>query len=231
MDATQTFLDAVRGGDLEGVAAQLDADPRLADARDATGATAVQTAGYHGRRDVLALLVRRGAKLDGFELAMAGELDRLRELIAADPEAVTRRTEDGWTPLHGAAFFAQPEAVRLLLNAGADPRAVSTNAMANHPLHAALAGHLHRDAVAMLLDRGADVNATQHGGYAALHSAAMNGDRETVELLLGRGADPGLASDDGKTAADYAREAGHHEVAALLQQPALPGIPSGADGP
>jgi ankyrin repeat protein len=216
MDATQTFLDAVRGGDLAAVAAQLDADPALAGARDANGATAAQTAGYHGRREVLALLVERGAALDGFELAMAGELDRLRELIAADPGAVTRRTQDGWTPLHGAAFFAEPEAVRLLLNAGADPRAVGENPMANQPLHAALAGRLPREAVALLLDRGADVNAKQHGGYTALHSAAMQGDAEMVQLLLARGADPLAASDDGKTAAD-ARDGGHAAVAALLQ--------------
>jgi ankyrin repeat protein len=217
MSDTQAFLEAVRGGDLAGVAARLDAEPALAGARDANGVSAAQAAGYHGRRDVLALLVERGAPLDGFELAMAGELDRLRELIAGDPGATERRTPDGWTPLHGAAFFAQPEAVRLLLNAGADVHAVSRNAMANQPLHAALAGRLPLGAVALLLDRGADVNARQHGGYTALHAAAQHGDREMAELLLARGADPSIATDDGRTAADLARGGGHDELAALLQ--------------
>ena len=46
-------------------------------------------------------------------------------------------------------------------------------------------------AVQLLLDRGADVNAT--GDRAtALHEAAMRGDRALVELLLAAGADPTL---------------------------------------
>jgi ankyrin repeat protein len=221
MDATQTFFDTIRGGDPAAVAAALSADPSLAGARDANGVSAAQTAGYHGRREVLALLVERGAPLDGFELAMAGQVERLRALLEADPQAVGRLTPDGWTPLHGAVFFAQPAAVRLLLDHGADVNAVSTNSSANRPLHAALAGRLDRDVVALLLQRGADVNARQHGGYVALHEAAMNGNGEMAALLLKHGADPAVASDDGKTAADFAREAGHHAVAEMLRGAAV----------
>ncbi len=76
------------------------------------------------------------------------------------------------------------------MNRGANVDARSTNAMKNTPLHAAVAG---RKADAMsqcLLERGADVNARQHGGWTALQGAAQAGDREIVKLLLANGADP-----------------------------------------
>ncbi|MBV9773233.1 MAG: ankyrin repeat domain-containing protein, partial [Gemmatimonadetes bacterium] len=67
-----------------------------------------------------------------------------------------------------------------------------------------------------LLEAGADANARQHGGYTALHAAAMHGSGERVELLLAHGADPALPADDGRTAAGFARERGHAAVAARL---------------
>ena len=45
----------------------------------------------------------------------------------------------------------------------------------------------------MLIAAGADVNATQHGGYTPLHEAAQHGDVEMVELFLSAGADPTIA--------------------------------------
>jgi uncharacterized protein len=70
----------------------------------------------------------------------------------------------------------------------------------------------------LLLDEGADVNATQQGGWTALHGAAQNGDRELVELLLAKGADLQLRADNGQTALDLALLKGRQDVADLLDQ-------------
>ena len=57
----------------------------------------------------------------------------------------------------------------------------------------------HKEVIKMLLDRGADVNATHHFGATALHWATIKDHQEVVEMLLERGADPDLADEDGYT--------------------------------
>lgn len=219
MSTTQTtMLDAVRAGDLDAVRAMLDADPDAANARDDKGVSAVLAAAYGGRREVLALLLSRGPALDVVEAAMVGDGERLRALLDKDPARVAYVSADGWTALHGAAFFGHLSAVRLLLERGADLHARSRNAMGNTPLHAGMAGPLGLEGIRLLLDHGADANAQQHGGYTALHSAAMHGSDPVASLLLERGADPALPADDGRTAADFAREKGHAALAERLEQ-------------
>jgi ankyrin repeat protein len=214
------FFESIRQGDRAAVLAALDADPSLVSARDGNGLSAVLAAAYGGRRDVAELLAERGAELTPFEMVVVGDEDGVRKLLDEEPEWIGRHTADGWTLLHGAAFFCRESLVRLLLDRGADARAVSTNQLANHPIHAALAGRLPVSGVAMLLDAGGYVNAKQHGGYTALHAAAMHGDTEMVSFLLDRGAHPSIPADDGRTAAAFAHEGGHAQTAALLGDPA-----------
>ena len=155
------------------------------------------------------------APADVFEAAAVGDVDRLVALLDEDPRRASAFAEDGFTPLHLAAFFRHPAAVRLLLERGAPVDAVATNEMRVRPLHSAAAA---RDAesVRLLVEAGADVNARQHGGWAPVHAAAQNGDAATLDLLLAAGADPAAGNDAGRTAADVAREAGHGELAARL---------------
>ncbi|HET6762621.1 MAG TPA: ankyrin repeat domain-containing protein [Longimicrobiaceae bacterium] len=216
MESAERFFDALRAGDQPSVAALLDESPALAERRDGTGLSPVLVAAYHGHRELAAFVGTRTPELSPFERVVVGDLEGTRALLDADPEWATRITADGWTLLHGAAFFARLDILKLLLERGADPTVASTNQMRNQALHAALAGRLDRDGIALLLDRGADVNARQHGGYTALHAAAMHGDAAMVELLLARGADPAVATDDGKTAADFARENGHEDMVPIL---------------
>ena len=102
-----------------------------------------------------------------------------------------------------------------LLDRGAEVGIAARNAMNVQPLHAAVAARS-PEAVAMLLARGADVNARQQVGYTPLMGAASGGRDDLVDLLLQHGADPSLASEDGKTAATIAAEHGHTAIAAKL---------------
>ena len=142
-----------------------------------------------------------------FEAAAVGDVATLDALLT-DPGAVA---DDGFTPLHLAAFFRHPDAVRLLLERGAPVNVVASNAMKVQPLHSAAAGG-DTECVRLLVEAGADVDARQEGGFAPLHASAQNGDAAAVEALLAAGADPSAPTDDGRTAADFAREAGHEEI-------------------
>jgi ankyrin repeat protein len=130
------------------------------------------------------------AELDVFEAAALGDVERLRILLGADPAAAQAWSPDGFTALHYAAFFDGPEAVRILVEHGADLEAASTNeefAPGAHPLHSAIAAKRVDTAVA-LLEAGADPNARQHGGFTPLMAAEQQADLDLAELLVRHGA-------------------------------------------
>jgi ankyrin repeat protein len=211
------MIEAVKAGDADALRAILQRDPAAAaGARADGGDSPLLIALYHGRRDLAEVLLAHGWQPDAFEAAALGDTDRLRAALDAEPSAVTRFSNDGWTLLHLAGFFGQVEGVRLLLERGAGADAVSVNAMRNTPLHAGVAGPRPLDVARALVGAGADVNARQHGGYTALHAAAQHGSIELMDLLLDGGADPDVATEDGRRAIDFARERGHAEAAAHL---------------
>jgi len=164
---------------------------------------------YQGRPDEARAIAQSRDDLDVFEAAAIGDTGRLRTVLDEDPSLATAWSEDGFTPLHFAAFFGHPDAAELLIERGADLEARSTNrdfALDASPLHSAVAAR-QREAIEVLLDAGADVNAVQHQGYTPLLEAAQSGASELVELLLERGANPDARLEDGRTATELARAA------------------------
>ncbi len=134
-----------------------------------------------------------------FEAAAFGREERLGELLEGDPGLARAFSGDGFTALHLAAFFGHAQAVRQILDAGADPNAVGTSEQIGpvQPLHSAAAtGRL--ECARLLLEHGAEANARQGGGFTALHAAAASSDAELARLLLAAGADATAKTDDGR---------------------------------
>lgn len=174
---------------------------------------------YEGRLEDAEGLASAKPELDVFEAAAIGKATALAALLRSEPELAGAWSPDGFTPLHLAAFFGRRDAVRALLEAGADPSLVSRHAQVRvTPLHSAVAqeGAADLGTAEELLTHGAPVNAGVEGGHTPLHSAAENGDVGAVRLLLSHGADPEAAREDGKTPLDLARGRGNAEVAELL---------------
>src|SRR2546428_6729151 len=152
--AAAAFIDAIKAGEYERVKAMVSADPTLIDARGRTGESAILTAVYHRQKEIVNLLVARGAALSLFEAAAAGEIERVERLVAESPASVNGYSADGWTPLHLAAFFGHAKIVELLLAHAADVTARSKNPNANTPLHASLAAN-QKMAAGLLIGHGA----------------------------------------------------------------------------
>lgn len=211
------FFDAIKAGELERVKAMVSAEPALVDARGEMG-SAILTAVYHRQQAIVNLLVARGAELSMFEACAAGELERVERLLDDSAgAAVAGFSEDGWTPLHLAAFFGHAKVVECLLARGADVTTRSTNPTANTPLHAALAAN-QKMAAGLLLGAGADVNATDAAGWRPLHLAAAANNLDAIKTLVAQGADVHSTNKDGVTPRDLAEQKGHREAAAFLRR-------------
>jgi ankyrin repeat protein len=213
---SQHFFDLIRQGKTVEIAEAVEVQPALAKSRDAQGISAIMLAVYTQQPLIRDFLLTHVKELDVFEAAAVGNCARLQQLIAEDAMCARAVSPDGWTPLHLAAAFAGAEPVTLLLEHGAHVHQFSHNPLRNQPLHACVSLSNSLDAVRVLLEAGADVNATQHGGYTPLLQAAAAGKKDLVLLLLEHDARLDCVCDRGKSAADYARERGHAELAELL---------------
>jgi ankyrin repeat protein len=187
--------------------------PNLAGERDASGESPILTALYRGHRDLAAELAGPVPSLDVFTAAALGRTDALERAIEAGH--ANDIAYDGWTPLHLAAFFGEEDAAAQLLEAGADPDAISRNSMRNTPLHAATAGGHPRVAL-LLIARRADVTLRDAGGHTPLHIAAENGLTGVVRALLERGADPYAVDGEDKTPMARAAARNRNDIIDLL---------------
>jgi ankyrin repeat protein len=217
MPDSAAFIDAIKAGEFDRVKTMVSADPELINARGRTGDSAILTAVYHRQKEIVNLLVSRGASMTIFEACAAGEFDRVERMLDGGAVAINTFSRDGWTPLHLAAFFGHVKLAELLLSRGADAGARSQNSNGNTPLHAALAGN-HSFVAGLLLGAGADVNAIDAAGWRPLHIAASNNNLDAMRTLIAQGADVEATNADGKTPLSLVQEKNQREAAALLRR-------------
>ncbi len=152
---------------------------------------------------------------DAFRMAAHdGKIDVVRKAIAAGTEVDSRDPARNYTALLMAAYNGHTSIVKLLLKEGAEVDARDSEGKT--PLMHASSGPF-AETVAVLIDAGANVNATETTeGFTALMTAAAVGEVDVVKLLLQRGADPSIVDEDNDTAKNHAVTAGKPETAALL---------------
>jgi ankyrin repeat protein len=124
--------------------------------------------------------------------ARAGDLATLQALLEQDPELVNAVDERGRTPLHYAAGFGKEEAVRLLLERGADINAVDSAGMSAVDFaflaeRASGAARLTRHLVSE--GAGFDANAIVYGRARRLDLVISTGNLEMTRFLVEQGAD------------------------------------------
>ena len=73
--------------------------------------TALLDALYRGHNDRVQEMLKARPELNIFEAAAVGDVARVRELIGRDPGLVDAAADDGYHPLHLAAFFGAADVV------------------------------------------------------------------------------------------------------------------------
>ncbi len=201
---TAEMIEAVKKGDGSRVAALLDEDRALLEAKEGR-TSAILLAVYHGHPELAALFVNHGAKLTFAEACAVGDAARVRELLKKDPSLLHSYSDDGYPVAGLPIFFRHPELARELIERGANVNAQAHNPQRVAPVHAAATVGDH-GTMKLLLERGADPNARQQVGFTPLHSAAGHGDIEMAKLLVEHGADLHARTDEGKDAIDIAEK-------------------------
>jgi uncharacterized protein len=145
-----------------------------------------------------------------------GNVDILRLLLLDKRADVNAQGDEGETALHRAS---SAEVACMLLESGANVHAKDHDG--DTALHQQ--AYARRDTskgrlaiVQMLLDRGADRNATNSRNHSALQCASFVGNVSVVRMLLVNGANANMRDGVGHTALDAALLRGHVRVASLL---------------
>ncbi|KZN92140.1 Ankyrin repeat and KH domain-containing protein [Penicillium chrysogenum] len=131
-----------------------------------------------------------------------------------------RRADDIASPVYYAALLGLASVLKSILAVDSRTQRLSDTVNAQggefgNALQAASIGG-HKNAVQILLDKGADVSA-QGGWYSnALQAASFNGNKEVVQILLDRGADVNAQGGRYGNALQAASWRGHKEVVRIL---------------
>ena len=187
------------------------------------GWSPLEEALYWNNRNVIALLIERGAKVQNLRTAAAlGRTDLIESYFNADgslkPEA--GKINWPWGDLDTIARSNHPAKGKQSLidrvnSWSQDRQGIVNNAF----VYACMHGHI--EAAKLLLNKGAQINVVPGGfDYAGtgLHYAALNGHRAMVEFLLANGADPNVKDTKvDSTPAGWAEYGGHPELLDLLR--------------
>lgn len=208
--------DAAVTGNLDEVERLLNANPKLVFSKDSiNGWTPLHWAASYGRKDVGEFLLANKAEYTIHDVAAIGDLDRVKQLLDANPDLVFAKDEFGSTPLFFAAYNGQKEVVALFLANRADVNAKGDAGLT--ALRGAVDGD-HKDIAELLLAQKAEINTKDNCGSTPLHSAAAHGHKGMVELLLANKADVNAKDITGWTPLHWETIGHQTKVAELLRE-------------
>jgi ankyrin repeat protein len=153
-----------------------------------------------------------------FAAQLGGHAD-IVELLVANGADVDIQNAEGSSPLHGAVIAAQYPIALALVSSGANLELRTNDGTT--PLMLAVSGREaeHGELVRLLLQSGADPNATRsRDGARALHMAACWDKHETSRELVLAGAEINARTLEGETPLDIAIDEGHHQTACILRE-------------
>lgn len=185
-DRIPLFLACNWGNDLETVRILIDAGSDVND-KNSRGELVLVSTLYYGKKEIIDLLIDRGATLPDDE-------ETLRRVLYITASNGMER------PFHMARVKIKKQGKEW---------------WPGIPMHACARGGSVNIAKA-LIAKGVDFKGKNVYGVEPIHVAAENGRMEFIEFLLSKGADINSPSLAGKTALHYAQENGYDKLAAWL---------------
>jgi ankyrin repeat protein len=191
--APEDIFAAAMNGHTNKVAALLKQDPKLFNARDSGGKTALHWAAMNGQKAVAEMLLAGKADVnsldgDGFTAlhwaAMFDKSDVAEVLLKNRADFNIKVARFGWTPLRLTVIHGQVATAEVLLKAGSDPNVKDEDKILL--LHQAIISG-HKDMVELLLAYKADLNAKDLEGDSAMDEAIETGSKEMIELIRQHG--------------------------------------------
>ncbi|KAL9606529.1 MAG: hypothetical protein Q9179_000315 [Wetmoreana sp. 5 TL-2023] len=164
---------------------------------DAAFKSALHAASFYGQTENIKVLLELGADvyLQGGRYgtclqaaAYQGNIEAMAALLDAGAEINEHHVGCYGSALVAAIVNSEHDAVRLLLQRGADP-SMQVGSKYQYPIIAAARLWHNVEEVQLLIDAGADVNASGGTFHTALQAAAVDGNHETMRVLLDAGAD------------------------------------------
>lgn len=222
------LIEAARGGNIEEVKRALTNPETNINEVDKHDSTALMYATESGHKDMVELLLDKGADphiitwndKTALRAAVTQGHTELIKLLLNTPSTFRERSMSA--ALVEAAQKGDKESVHVLLDNGANPHSTAwTHPSDSFPtestplIEAARAGHT--DIVRLLLDKGADPNMQDSShGLTALMIAVCYGYKDIVKSLLDKSANPHIQDVHGNTALQIATRKGYKEIVQLL---------------
>ena len=148
--------------------------------------------------------------------AEAGHIEAVKKHLASGADVNGKDKDelnDGFTPLHHAAYEGHKKLIKIIVESGTNINATSDKRVT--PLNTAVGMGL-IDCVELLINLGANLNEKDGEGWTALHLSSYSGKIEIVKLLIDKGADINAQDVDGETPLNRAEN--EKEIADLLRK-------------
>ena len=143
------------------------------------------------------------------------------ELLATPRISIDQRDSQGRTPLAWAAYHGEVEAVKKLLQRGADPNIADLRGDTPFHLAACAGGCQATQCLASLLQVGADIDACNVWGGTALILSIRYRGRNSLKFLLDSGAKYCTMDTNGRSLLNYAVFSGSISILSIMQRAGL----------
>jgi len=145
---------------------------------------------------------RNGDTQDIYDASRKGNVEVIKQLAKLNPDTLNKPNKSGYTPLLIAGYRNQLEAVKVLLELGANVNEASEDGT----VLTAACYKSNTELVKILLEHHAAVNVKNNAGTTPLMFALMAENEEIVQILLTNKADIYAVDNSNKSVKDFAKD-------------------------